>query len=397
MAEEEALVDLAATKLKRTIREGLPVDAAQVKVVGLEEVRAAAGANWGRMRQRIHSSAMHFLQKSLGPDDAIIPCGDGFLIVYAARENRNLEENCQQISAELNKFFIGEEGMQRLRAKVSGQKMPVEALGAALSDAGRKPARAPQVASYIPVWSASRNAFACYCLTPVHGLKRVAGYNPWFRDRGRHEACDFLTLDLQIVDDVIKAATQASVGAAPFHIGYSVHATTLLSNSSRRIYRDKIATIPQDLHRRLIARVAEIEPGTPAILLCDWVSLLQVRTPRVTLEFHSTDRNFDGLEASRACAAGFALPNVQEKNCCIGDHDLRVGTITRWRAALRRKSMNMFLDNVADRRDMLCAIKQQVDWISGPAVWAPVCHPGEATKTSSASPRTGGEPVNHQS
>ncbi len=78
MASSDRLFVEAADKLKETVRQGLTFDAAQVKVVGLEHIRHAAGETWPRIADRIRSNSLAFIEGRLGDGDIAIPCGDGF-------------------------------------------------------------------------------------------------------------------------------------------------------------------------------------------------------------------------------------------------------------------------------------------------------------------------------
>jgi hypothetical protein len=76
-------LDQMASRLKAMADARGSIEAAQVKLIGLDEIREAAGPRWPRMRERVRSGSLSILSQYTGPDDVIIPAGDGFLIMLA--------------------------------------------------------------------------------------------------------------------------------------------------------------------------------------------------------------------------------------------------------------------------------------------------------------------------
>ncbi len=74
-----------ALRLRTLARDDGSIDAAQVRVIGLDEIRAAAGANWPRMRERVRAGSMDILSRHAAPEDVIFPAGDGFLVISGRR------------------------------------------------------------------------------------------------------------------------------------------------------------------------------------------------------------------------------------------------------------------------------------------------------------------------
>ena len=110
----------AIDKLKTTVQQGRSFDAAQVKLVGLDDIRAAAGDEWGTIKERVRTNSLDFLRGCLGLEDIVIPAGDGFLVLYADESTRDLERESAMLQDTLNAFYIGEEGMEKVRSRVKG-------------------------------------------------------------------------------------------------------------------------------------------------------------------------------------------------------------------------------------------------------------------------------------
>jgi hypothetical protein len=95
--------------------EGRVFETAQVKVIGLGDVRNAAGA---RM------ATMTFLQAALSDDDIVILCGDVFLVIYDERAGRDLEVETEALQRALNAFYLHQEAHPGLRANLTQRTMP---------------------------------------------------------------------------------------------------------------------------------------------------------------------------------------------------------------------------------------------------------------------------------
>jgi hypothetical protein len=116
-------LDQMAVRLKAMTRDGASIEAAQVKLIGLDEIREAAGARWPRMRERVRSGSLGILSQHTGPDDVIVPAGDGFLIMLAEGRAGDAQRRCQDMRDALLKFYLGEEALASLRPEVKNRAL----------------------------------------------------------------------------------------------------------------------------------------------------------------------------------------------------------------------------------------------------------------------------------
>lgn len=386
MDGHDTLFAQAAEKLKQTAVEGRTFDAAQVKVIGLDRIRDAAGANWERMQTRVRNNSLAFIESRIGDDDLVIPCGDGFLVIYADAGGRDLNKACDELSVALSTFYLGEEYTRALSASIApcriDSKEMVTMIAAPPCEAeSRKRADI----AFVPVWSQEKEIIATYMATPAHktaaGPYRL-GYDQGYRATGRHDECDFLALDISLLNRAVAAVEKAIATKKRVIIGFSAHATTLQRRTSRAIYCESLRKVPAHVRPFLTGRVAEIEPGTPTITMADWVSLMQIACTRVGLELHPFERRLEGLDTTRAWTVGCFIPMYgvlappTRVKCC--------SLITRWRLAAHRQGLRLFLDNILDPFLLAAACGEQVDFITGQAFWSPVETPDGVMRASRA-------------
>jgi hypothetical protein len=72
-----------ALQLRAISRDDGSIDAAQVRLIGLDEIRNAAGDKWPRMRERVRDGSFQILSRFVSSEDVIVPAGDGFLVILA--------------------------------------------------------------------------------------------------------------------------------------------------------------------------------------------------------------------------------------------------------------------------------------------------------------------------
>jgi hypothetical protein len=129
--------DQIAGRLRSMSRDGGSIEAAQVKVIGLDEIREAAGPRWPRMRERVRQGSLSILSQHTGPDDVIVPAGDGFLIVLAEGPAGDTQRRCQQMSDALLSFYLGEDALKTLRPEVKNRSLNADGLTDLISSSMR--------------------------------------------------------------------------------------------------------------------------------------------------------------------------------------------------------------------------------------------------------------------
>jgi hypothetical protein len=360
------------------------IETAQVKLVGLDDVRIAAGARWPRMREHVREGSLRIISQRIGADDAVIPCGDGFLVVFADASSEETKARCAEIHDALIGFYLGEEALRDLRANVERETVSAKHLAQFMSaetpHAHTPPRRTQlQPGRFWPVWSARHLAVATYLCAPAITSAEAMrhGYSAGFLEKAAHEERDYLDLDLCLLE---QACTAAEAGAAP--IGLTVHVTTLQARKSRMIYLEHLAANASPAHQRMFVTIAEIEPGAPLMSLTEWTTALKQYVPRVALELHHTDRAIGALASTGAWAAGYHLPAARVNSST--EVRTSLNELDGWCRALRRQGLMSFISGFQDAAFLDLAGYSDLGFASGEKLWPSQAQPGPlmaATRT----------------
>jgi hypothetical protein len=363
----------AANQLREATRLGRTFESAQVKVIGLEDIRKAAGATWPMISARIRANSMQFLQGRLQRDDLVIPAGDGFLIIYSEASDRDFESESAALRAALNKFFLGRSQTERLRAHVTHKRVDSGGLMRLMSDPA-PPQDAKHELTFMPVWNARQEAVTGYWLAPYYraGGQRHFGYDQAWAETRIHSEADYLALDLAIAARAAEEAERSLASGRRCLIGYSVHASTMQFRQRRREYLAALYTIEERLRPYLVGKIAEIEPGTPMTSISEWAHQLRPVNGLVALQLHESDRVLAGLNSTGAFSVSFTLQARQHEPAGRASYRR---SIARWSQALAKQGLRLRLDNIGDADLLAVAIENQVDFFTSEAMWPPVDGP----------------------
>ena len=94
------------TILKAVLADKKKVDIGQFQLLNLDRIREASGENWPTMKKKIFEAASHFIEKRLKIKHIIVPCEEGFLIIFAEHAE-NIADEVEKITEELIAFFLG--------------------------------------------------------------------------------------------------------------------------------------------------------------------------------------------------------------------------------------------------------------------------------------------------
>lgn len=357
-----------AARVKAAAREDGLIETAQVKLLGLDDVRVAAGARWPRLREYVREGSLRIIAERIGPDDAAIPCGDGFLVVFAEASAEQSQSRCAEIRRALLGYYLGEEALEKLSASVACERVSAGQLSDLVAEdvANAAPARRGMITPgrFWPVWSAQRMAIAAYLCAPAIETKEGLrlGYAAEFAEKAAHVERDYLDLDLCLLE---QACTAAETGAAP--IGLTVHATTLQSRKLRMTYLEHLAANISTACQRMFVTIAEIEPGTPLLSLSEWTVALKHHVARVALDLHHSDRAIAALGSTGAWAAGCQLPPQRVKSSAQAR--LALAELDRWCRSLRRQGLMPFINGFEDATMLDFASYSDLAFASGEKLW----------------------------
>jgi hypothetical protein len=380
MVIDEALTE-AVEKLKLAAVDNRHVEAAQMQLINMTEVMQAAGVNWRECRERIRVGTTSFLKGCLADGDIVIPCGDGFLIIFA---NGNIDEVTRQtetIRELLIQFYLGQDGLERLQVQSKRQSLPAKALHALASDEliiERRPENEHKF-MFAPVWCARREIIAAYFCSPFveSDGRRIYAYDEAFVDTGASAADDFLATDLEALDVVEMHLQTPNEAEIKPMIGAPVHASTLRKRTSRVAYLRRLNQVPPEATRRLMVRISEITRGTPVTTIADWVGQLRGKARNIVLQFHHSEPLAAQIEQTGANGAGFFAPRQLES---AADASMVRAHVRAWAMKLAQAKMAFFLDDLCNAATARRAVELGANFLSSSVLWPCVSEPGEVRR-----------------
>lgn len=367
--------DQIAGRLRSMSRDGGSIEAAQVKVIGLDEIREAAGPRWPRMRERVRQGSLSILSQHTGPDDVIVPAGDGFLIVLAEGPAGDTQRRCQQMRDALLTFYLGEEALKSLRPEVKNRSLNADGLTDLIASSIRDKAVVAKAhddeIALVPVLATNEHKIGATMVAPVTRgtqARRIA-YNPDFILDGRHHGPqDFLELDIALLDAALQRAEHLKKLGTFAIVAVSVHSSTMQLRRSRDAYIDWLSEIDPELRRMLIITICEIERGAPLISIAEWCTRLRAFVARVGLEFHYADHAIGSVGGSGAWAAGFHLPAFAGAQRDVRAQRLRT-QIKFWSRTLRSQGLRLMVHGFQDANFLEEAKSLGVDMLTSDAHW----------------------------
>lgn len=394
MTEIGDLVQLAL-RLRASSREDGAIDAVQVRLIGLDDIRAAAGDQWPRMRERVRLGSSRLLSRFLGPEDVIVPAGDGFLVILAEGA-RNTQERCAKMREALLSFYLGEDSLSGLTPDVTARTLSADGFADLMSAAMHEdaPTRAQAKRADIAearIFSIGERRVVARWFCPVlsEPTGRRLAYDREFIFDGALRRRDFLDLDLAILE---RAQASASGKGRALAIGFSVHSSTLHTRRSRGAFIEALTQASPEFRRRSIATIAEIEKGTPLIAISEWSSDLRAQLGRVFLDFHYSDHAIGSVASTGAWAAGFHLPIYSGAQ--KGPRAARtLEQIRFWSKALHRQGMRLAVNGFYDAEFVEAAREAGANFATSDVLWPFVGAVEESADVAAAdASRRGGRP-----
>lgn len=368
---QSAELDRLASRVRVAARDGGLIETAQVKLIGLDEVRAAAGPRWPRMREYVREGSVKIIASRIGPDDAVVSCGDGFLVVFADAASEHTERRCAELRDALLSFYLGEDALKALRADVRRETTSAANLAGLVANEASPTRDTPQrndlyLGRFWPVWSARRQGIAAYHCAPAIEAPRAPirmGYTADFLDKPDHRDCDFLDLDLCLLEQACEAAERP--GAGP--IGVSVHSTTMQNRRLRTLYLEHVAANPAATQSRMFVTISEVAPGTPLISLTEWTNALKSRFLRIALDLHHSDRAIAPIASMGVWAAGYYLPCGPRSSGA----QLRAALtqLELWSQVLQRQGVQPFVNGFCDAGFFDLASTTHLAFATGESLW----------------------------
>ncbi|SDL62109.1 hypothetical protein [Maricaulis salignorans] len=110
-------------RLKKALAGRSPAEMNEFQFLNLEMVKVETGDRWIEVRKKIYSVATHFVEKRVHPDDVVVRCRGGFILIFAHLSAEESRARLEVLSQELNVFFLGDQILKDLDINASARKV----------------------------------------------------------------------------------------------------------------------------------------------------------------------------------------------------------------------------------------------------------------------------------
>lgn len=385
VSTEPDLSEQLVRKLKTAARTTGALPAAQVQFLNIGDLAARSGRHWPAVNDRIRTGSLSYIRACLGADDLVIPCDDGFLVLFAEGDSASHAARTLELQSTLAAFYFGEEGLETLQVQVEQRQLSGGDIGA-LVDNRRSEAEATTTESiaeqsahdimFWPVWAAKAELIALHLCAPNYcdqGVVRC-GYDRDFRLNARHADTSFAHLDLAILQSASAALTRLLVQSPASVVGATVHVTTLRRRQGLRDYLQALQNIPASTRQRMVIKIAEIEPGTPTTNLIEWISQLRQHVRQVELGFHHSERGFERFRNVGAWSVATDLPSHAPAPSAETKRSLHT-LMERWMRAVGPAGPRLHIDGFRSMELLATAKRSGLDFASSEIAWPPLPQP----------------------
>ncbi|MFY0637698.1 hypothetical protein [Maricaulis maris] len=381
------------TFIKRAMSRGERIDVGQFRLVNLTAVREKAGENWPTAKKKVFTAGTQFLARRLSDDDAVIPCEEGFLVLFA-----EAPEDPAAFLAELGDalmaFFLGspetsELGIESEASRVAADEItqlatitaspPQAPKAAPAAPAKPTPAQTPPfprsrpvsecededvLAHYRPLWDAQKQSIAINAALAkvVVGGRALEGRRAISTGMSKISQID---LDMCALDAAIGMITAFARKQKRIRLRIALHASCWSDRDHRARLSARIETLPAPARKSLLVRIDGLsdQPQSQAEALAGLGELgvgLMAEIP-----FGETE-----LEAFAACpislfsCASPAPTNANSEG--MMDHDARA--LNQMVKAAAAHKAATYLHDVRDLLVLKAAMASGVRFFSGQSV-----------------------------
>lgn len=318
------LPDDLSERLREIAKLRPELDVTQLQILNLEDVRQAYGDRWPETRSHVFDIAIDFLKKRITPEDLLIPCGDGFVIVFGSIEGASAEIAGLQLARSLSNFFRDESEFEQFRFRCKHQTLEIAGIAnlvRALSAVEpAEPIHGTLAEDEIetreirfkfqPLWDAKHEAISTY-VTRAFDMRGRAldGEENEGASSGRgHLSRDLASIEASVsaLDRLLKRGDQAIVAI-------TLHASTLADQRQLREILQALEAINQRKRRYLMITLGDVVHGFPRYHLDRLVQLLSQKIERVAIDLSFDEPDIESIASSRAWGFGYNLPRFTQQ------------------------------------------------------------------------------------
>ncbi|WP_323761359.1 hypothetical protein [Maricaulis sp.] len=394
------------TFIRRAMARGERIDAGQFRLLNLTAVREQAGEAWPSAKKKIMTAGQQFLSKRLHEDDAVIPCEEGFLVLFACPPE-DPAAFLAELGDALMAFFLGSPETRALAVETQASRVDaseISQLAATTAAAPKAPATAtlrkpaPEedkrplprsrpvseceedsvIAQYRPLWDAQRQLLAANaCLAKVviggralEGRRAIAT---------RMSTASQFDLDRCALDAAVEMITALVRKQKRMTLRVALHADSWADRDQRASLTEAIERLPAPLRKSLLVRLDGVsdQPARQADALSGLAHLgvgLMAEIPFGECELNDfADKGVSLF--SCACP-----PPTNANSEGMMDHDARaLNQMVKAAAELKAAT---YLHDVRDLLVLKAAMASGVRFFSGQAVVADRATPAPSQSLS---------------
>lgn len=368
--------DRVLEELKRHLASAEHVDVSQYQFINLDAVRAAAGTMWDSVRSRVFLAAETMIRRRLATHDLLICCASGFLVVFRDTEGPAAQRITNEITAEMERFFLGDAITKLLSVESSCEQLTIAEFAATLdaADVDDSAVSAPGRAQvrelaarreieelvFWPAWDPRREAVACFSAAPRRRARDGSGWE-WTGEMlaGRPGPDPRLGFDLAVLTRVHEALEALHSQNARCGVITPVGYASLAHGPSRTRYAAALTTLPSHLRKLVFLKVeatpldapaAQINESCRSVLACCGRLMLHAPLEALSLaRFADTGATLVG--ATLPASPGRGLAQDIERFCALA----------------RRNGSKVYFDGVADWGLLKAALASPAQLLIGPA------------------------------
>ncbi len=295
--------------------------------INFDLVEHATGESWESLRKKVFDTTQNFLEKRLSQEDLIIKLQDGFLVVFAHINKEGGHVFGEQLSDEINRFFIGNEAFQNLQVQSKSSNVKVGELDQKIADI-KKEANATHKENtqtshfkapywqteiidklnyiYRPIWDSGNEVISSNSCIPQLN-KNGASYYGREVMSGDKSLTLLRNIDLLMLRHSQKIAANIALKKKHCVITVTVSYKTLSDRTSRVKYFDQLASIPKQMRKFFFVCVDQIPSGAPQGKLIEIFRPLNTLCGATLVHNLPSSIHFDSFLACGVTIFGFSM------------------------------------------------------------------------------------------
>ena len=288
----------------------------RLHVLSLDQVAAAFGAEWGRIRERAMAIAERVLTQNLTPRDGYMVQDDSFVVIFAGLSTQEASLKANHVARRIREKLVGAQPSGMGSIEIGASVMDLRALGAggrAVPEADARSSTADNLVrkvlnsveiSYVPVWSMLNQQVFGYRLYPSRAVRgKVVSGEAVLIERAYDPMVAYLDLFMleAAVDMIRRGLHNEAQLVVPIHMG------TFL-NEGKREFEQYATTLAEDPWRQYIVyELIGVNDDTSRVVLENALRLLAPSAKFIIVRCETEAANIEYVSAFGVRHLGISL------------------------------------------------------------------------------------------